>query len=126
MMNDQELIARLRDLGDHAAFKPHMHHKAADRIEQLMKERDEERTKRKMAEGLVGLSSADIDGHSAMITVARDAVAKRMAAEAKLAKARTGLRKIADHKHFVAHLGWTQNAEARIASATLAELEMEE
>jgi hypothetical protein len=30
-------IAHLRDLGDRAAFEPHMHHKAADEIEQLYK-----------------------------------------------------------------------------------------
>lgn len=29
------LVKRLRWLGDHASFDPHMHHKAADRIEQL-------------------------------------------------------------------------------------------
>ena len=34
-MTDQELIAWLRDLGDHASFEPHMHHTAADRIEEL-------------------------------------------------------------------------------------------
>lgn len=44
-------------------------------------------------------------------------------AEAKLAKAMAGLRKIADHKHFSWDQGWIQNAEARIASAALAELE---
>jgi hypothetical protein len=43
--------------------------------------------------------------------------------QAKLAKAMAGLRKIADHKHFSWDQGWMQNAEARIASATLAELE---
>ena len=48
---------------------------------------------------------------------------ERNEAEAKLAKAMAGLRKIADHKHFSWDQGWTQNAEARIASATLAELE---
>jgi hypothetical protein len=41
----------------------------------------------------------------------------------KLTKAMAGLRKIADHKHFSWDQGWTQNAEARIASAALAELE---
>ena len=30
-----DLVARLRALGDHASFEPHMHHVAADRIEQL-------------------------------------------------------------------------------------------
>ena len=40
-MTDTELIARLRDLGDHASFEPHMHHTAADRIEYLV-ERNKE------------------------------------------------------------------------------------
>lgn len=39
-MTDDELIAALRDLGDRAAYEPHMHHAAADRIEALVKERD--------------------------------------------------------------------------------------
>ena len=30
-----DLVKRLRDLGDHAALEPHMHHLAADRIEEL-------------------------------------------------------------------------------------------
>jgi hypothetical protein len=30
-----DLVKRLRDLGDHAAFEPHMHHTAADHIEKL-------------------------------------------------------------------------------------------
>jgi len=34
-MSDNDLVKRLRDLGDHAAFEPHMHHTAADRIEEL-------------------------------------------------------------------------------------------
>lgn len=46
--------------------------------------------------------------------------------EAKLAVAVAGLRKIADHKHFSWDQGWIQNTEARIASATLAELEVKE
>ena len=33
-----DLVKRLRDLGDHAAFEPHMHHTAADRIEELERE----------------------------------------------------------------------------------------
>jgi hypothetical protein len=48
---------------------------------------------------------------------------RALIAEAKLAKAVAGLRKIADHKHFSRDQGWTQNAEARIASATLAEID---
>ena len=35
VLRDEALIARLRELGDHASFEPHMHHKAADRIEEL-------------------------------------------------------------------------------------------
>jgi hypothetical protein len=38
-MSDEELVKRLRDLGDRAAFEPHMHHEAADRIEELLAER---------------------------------------------------------------------------------------
>ena len=34
-MTDEELVKHLRDLGDRAAFEPHMHHVAADRIELL-------------------------------------------------------------------------------------------
>ena len=30
-----DIVARLRDLGDHASFDPAMHHVAADRIEKL-------------------------------------------------------------------------------------------
>jgi hypothetical protein len=30
-----DLVKRLRWLGDHASFEPHMHHTAADRIEKL-------------------------------------------------------------------------------------------
>jgi hypothetical protein len=30
-----DLVKRLRWLGDHASFEPHMHHTAADRIERL-------------------------------------------------------------------------------------------
>lgn len=30
-----DLVKRLRDLGDHASFEPHMYHTAADRIEEL-------------------------------------------------------------------------------------------
>lgn len=39
-ISDATLIARLRD-ADHARFEPHLHHAAADRIEALVKERDE-------------------------------------------------------------------------------------
>ena len=30
-----DLVKQLRDLEDHASFEPHMHHTAADRIEEL-------------------------------------------------------------------------------------------
>ena len=30
-----DLVKRLREIGDHASFEPHMHHTAADRIEKL-------------------------------------------------------------------------------------------
>ena len=30
-----DFVERLRDLGDRAAFEPHMHHEAADRIKEL-------------------------------------------------------------------------------------------
>ena len=33
-----DLVKRLRWLGDHASFEPHMHHTAADRIEKLEEE----------------------------------------------------------------------------------------
>ena len=32
-----DLVNRLRELGDHASFEPHMHHTAANHIEQLRK-----------------------------------------------------------------------------------------
>ena len=35
-----DLVKRLRELGDHASFEPHMYHTAADRIEELEAERD--------------------------------------------------------------------------------------
>lgn len=85
-ISDATLIARLR------AVVPTVYdaHDAADRIEQLVatnealvKERDAEHSKRNLAEGLAGLAYADIDGHSAMIDVARNAVAKRIEAEAR-------------------------------------------
>jgi FtsZ-binding cell division protein ZapB len=34
----EELQSRLRDLGDHAAYEPHMHHTAADQIDDLKRE----------------------------------------------------------------------------------------
>jgi predicted nucleic acid-binding Zn-ribbon protein len=33
-----DLVQRLRDLGDHAALEPHMHHTAADQIDDLKRE----------------------------------------------------------------------------------------
>jgi signal transduction histidine kinase len=35
---DDDLVKHLRDLGEHAIFEPHMHHVAADRIEELAAE----------------------------------------------------------------------------------------
>lgn len=35
-----DLVSRLRDIGDHAGFEPHMHHTAANRIEELEKQAD--------------------------------------------------------------------------------------
>jgi hypothetical protein len=32
-----DLVKKLRDLGDHASFEPHMFHTAADRIESQLK-----------------------------------------------------------------------------------------
>lgn len=57
---------------------------------------------------------------------AKEAEAYAEQLEAKLTKAVAGLRKIADHKHFSWDQGWIQNTEARIAIATLAELEKKE
>lgn len=33
--NTTDLVERLRDVGDHARFVPHLHHEAADQIERL-------------------------------------------------------------------------------------------
>jgi hypothetical protein len=64
-----DLVKRLRDLGDHAAFEPHMHHTAAERIEEL------EADLRKMA-----LDYLAAQGQAA------EAYRAQLAAEAKLAK----------------------------------------
>jgi hypothetical protein len=37
-MTDEELVKQLRLLGDHAAYEPHMHHTAADQIDDLKRE----------------------------------------------------------------------------------------
>jgi hypothetical protein len=37
-MTDDELVKHLRDLGDRAAFEPHMHHASADQIDDLRRE----------------------------------------------------------------------------------------
>ena len=78
----------------------------ADRIDELVKERDEFREVFNTSSILLGETELQLGE-----------------ALAKLTKAMTGLRKIADHKHFSWDQGWMQNTEARIASATLAELE---
>jgi len=95
-----ELIARLLDEETDLADC------AVDRIEELVEENKE-----------LTLQLLAVHGQAA------EALDRAVAAEAKLAKAMAGLRKIADHKHFSRDQGWTQNAEARIASAVLAELE---
>ena len=38
MTKDDDLVKRLRDLGDHAAYEPDMHHTAADQIDDLKRE----------------------------------------------------------------------------------------
>ena len=78
---------------------------AADRIEQLERERDE----------------AMMTGHDLAKIEYRDLVG---GLEAKLAKAMEYLRKIAAYTHIGTHeQGIVQNAEARIACTALAELE---
>lgn len=105
-MTDQELIARLRD--EHVSAS---RTEAADRIERLVKERDDLGRK---------LNTARYGQPDFAWSIHEEAMADL---RAKLAKAMTGLRKIADYKHFSWDQGWIQNTEARIASATLAELE---
>lgn len=39
-MTTDDLVKRLRDLGDRASFQPHMHHTAADHIEALQEDVD--------------------------------------------------------------------------------------
>jgi hypothetical protein len=87
----------------------HWPRRSADRIEELVKERNKFREVFNTSSILLGETELQLEE-----------------AEAKLAKAVAGLRKIADHKHFSRDQGWTQNAEARIASAVLAELEGKE
>ena len=48
-----DLVKRLRDLGDHASFEPHMFHTAADRIEQQ---------ERYLAEAQKCLDAGDYEG----------------------------------------------------------------
>jgi hypothetical protein len=93
---------------------------AADRIEQLERERDEARHLQSCACNYDTPTDVCM-GHHALFE--RLYAVERGKLEAKLAKAMAGLRKIADHKHFSRDQGWTQNAEARIASTALAELE---
>ena len=65
-----DLVKRLRDLGDRAEYMPHMHHVAADRIEEL------EADLRKMA-----LDCLAADGQAA------EAYQAQLVAEAKLVDA---------------------------------------
>jgi hypothetical protein len=103
-----DLIARLRvtGVGSSAEWLEYNVPENVDRIKQL-EENNKELTLQLLA----------VHGQAA------DALDRAVVAEAKLAKAMAGLRKIADHKHFSRDQGWTQNAEARIASTALAELE---
>jgi hypothetical protein len=99
-MTDQELIERLRWMPSRGGTgEQKTCDKAADRIEELVKELNISR-----------IASVVMDNTVEELHV-------------KLTKAMAGLRKIADHKHFSRDQGWTQNAEARIASTALAELE---
>ena len=82
---------------------------AADRIEELMKERDD--LGRKLNTARYGQPDFAWSIHVEAMADLR----------AKLAKAMAGLRKIADHKHFSWDQGWMQ--KARIARDVLAELE---
>lgn len=112
-MTDQELIARLRDrhevfdLKSDLGWQPSSITKAAaDRIEALVKERDD------YAHKLMDANNTYTDMHLKIERLSD-----------KLAKAMAGLRKIADHKHFSWDQGCIQNTEARIAKRVLAELE---
>ena len=69
-----DLVKRLRDLGDRAEYMPHMHHVAADRIEEL------EADLHKMALDLIAA-----DGQS------QEAYQAQLLAEAKLTKAMLAL-----------------------------------
>jgi len=102
---------------------------AADRIEELVKER--ERLALAICGGEDAVGYANAQSVEALEKVARDNAAmtmwqidKTMQAEAKLTKAVAGLRKIADYTHIgESGQGVKQHAEARIAIAVLAELE---
>ena len=107
-MSDAELIARLRELGDHASFEPHMHHKAATRIEALITERDEY--------------------HSEAMTYIEKWGAARKAqdeAEAKLAENKVRLRKAVGALGVCAGHDHDCVAKMRLARATLAEIKGE-
>ena len=41
LSSNGDIVERLRDLGDHASFEPHMHHEAADEIERLRQQNAE-------------------------------------------------------------------------------------
>ena len=88
-MTDEELIARLRELGDHASFEPHMHHKAADRIEDLV-ERNKElalqllATQGQAAEAKLATCERHRDAYAEMDRIGTQAVRDL---EAKLEKA---------------------------------------
>lgn len=44
-----DIVNRLRDLGDHASFEPHMHHEAADEIERLRQQVEQLRTELRLS-----------------------------------------------------------------------------
>lgn len=121
-MTDQELIKRLRASRvvwqGGKSYPTDAETAAADRIEELVKERDEAR----IAINQIG----EAMGVLGIVQCLDDIVAEAKKRFAKLTKAMAGLRKIADHKHFSLDQGWIQNTEARIASAVLAELEKTE
>lgn len=102
-MSDQELIARLRDAPADGLGTENLCLEAADRIEELVKERDY------------------TEGTNDTL------IALNQALTAKLTKAVQALRKIADYTHIgESGQGVKQHAEARIARTTLAELEVKE
>ena len=93
-MND-DIVARLRDLGDHASFEPAMHHKAADEIERLRaRVRDLEQVEATaQLEGLgIDMHSAFNAGREALIKGCREERLRAEKAEAEIERLRAALR----------------------------------